>query len=79
MLSDEVLNLAERADRLGPKEKIWLIEEILRGLRKPSPEEEAALAAEMAAMAADLDLQREVRQIQDDFRALEARDLVSPP
>jgi hypothetical protein len=54
--------------QLSLDEQLWLIERIARRLRESPVPDDEALQKELAAMAADPDIQRELRQIEEGFR-----------
>jgi hypothetical protein len=71
MMSEEAIQLLLRIEKLSLQDRIWLLEGVAATLRREVCE--AGREDELAAMAADPDIQREMRRIEEDFRALEAR------
>lgn len=61
--------------QLNRDEQLWLIERLAHRLRQPPAGEQTAHDAELAAMADDPDIQRELRQIADEFAAADADGL----
>jgi hypothetical protein len=63
--------LERQITQLSAEEQLWLIERVARRLRRPTLEDQAALESELAAMAADPEIQHELRSIEKDFRSME--------
>jgi hypothetical protein len=73
MASPVLLDLEQKIRALSPPDQYWLIEKILESMREKA--EQARQQAELAVMAADPDIQREVRQIQKEFAVADADGL----
>jgi hypothetical protein len=69
---DLLAQIEHQIDRLSPDERLWLIERLARGLRQPA-------ADDLAAMAADADVQHELRRINEEFAATEEDGLEQFP
>jgi len=67
--------LERQIAQLSAEEQLWLIERVAHRLRRPRFEDEATLERELAAMAADPDIQRELREIDAEFRGTEGDGL----
>lgn len=73
MNSAMLSELERQIHRLTPDEQLWLIEQMVHQLRKPhSP---GTLELELAAVAADPDIQREIREIDEEFKGTESDGL----
>jgi hypothetical protein len=70
--------IEQQVRQLSPDEQLWLIEQLVQGLRRRSAPAQADWAQELAAMAADPEIQRELRQIADEFGPTEADGLGQP-
>jgi hypothetical protein len=66
--------IEERINQLSPDERIWLMGRLAYGLRK-SDSRHTALERELAAMAADPAIQREIQKINEEFAVTEADGL----
>jgi hypothetical protein len=64
-------DLEEQARRLTAEEQLWLIERLVHHLRAAQPSGPTPSEADLAAMAADPDIQRELRAIERDFSGTE--------
>ena len=73
MKSNVLVEIEKRLDDLSVPEQRWLIEELVRrvGQLKDHP----GNAAELAAMAADPEVQRELRAIETEFAGAESDGL----
>ena len=67
--------LERQIGQLSAEEQLWLIERLARRLRRRNPDEQIALETELAEMAADADIQREMRAIEEEFRSTEGDGL----
>lgn len=67
--------LAEEVDRLPVPERLWLLERLVHSLRRDALSRVTASDAELAAMAADPAIQRELSEIDREFSAAEADGL----
>ena len=68
-MTDEAIQLLLRIERLSLQDRIYLLEGVAATLRREICE--AGREEELAAMAADPDIQREMRAIDREFRASE--------
>jgi hypothetical protein len=75
MNTDRLAEIERQIDELAAEERLWLIERLARGLRSDSADVRMALEQELAEMAADPDIQRELRDIAEDFSATETDGL----
>jgi hypothetical protein len=73
MPSAILLELEQKIRKLSAPDQWWLIERTLESMREKA--EEVRQQAELAAMAADPNVQREIRQIQKEFAVTEADGL----
>ena len=60
-------------DQLSQEEQLWLIEQLAHRLRGHS--RQSSLQAELAEMASDPAMQREIREISEEFRPTEGDGL----
>jgi hypothetical protein len=60
-------DLEERIEKLTQEEQLWLIERLARKLRRSQPKRLAVRASDLAAMAADPQIQAELRKIEEEF------------
>jgi len=63
--------LEKRIAELSPEEQLWLVERLVHRLRKSNPLDNIAWKNDLAAMAADPEIQRELKQIDEEFRCTE--------
>jgi hypothetical protein len=68
MVSATLTCIEKQIDQLSQEEQLWLIEHLAARLRKHAVAERAAWQADLAAMAADPQIQAELRQIEQEFR-----------
>ncbi len=68
-------DLEDRIDRLTIDEQLCLMERLARRLRKSRLEDQPVLDHELAAMAADPEIQRELKAIEEEFAVAEADGL----
>jgi hypothetical protein len=66
--------IEERITQLSIDEQLWLIERVAQRLRE-SMRKQCAFNAELVAMAADPDIQRELHQIDKEFAETESDGL----
>ena len=66
-MNSSVQELEKTIHRLTAEEQLWLIERLVHRLRNKAAETE--MEAGLAAMAADPDIQREIREINEEFAA----------
>ncbi len=64
---------------LSASEQLWLIERLAHRLRGGTSVQEASLEKQLALMAADPDIQRELRQINEEFKETEGDGLEQFP
>jgi hypothetical protein len=67
--------LERRIEQLPIDEQLWLAERLLHRVRLQGQGVRPDLAQGLAAMAADPEIQRELREIQDEFSATESDGL----
>jgi hypothetical protein len=60
-------DLEQQARQLSAEEQLWLIERLVRHLRAVPSAGPVAADADLAAMAADPEIQRELRAIEREF------------
>ena len=76
MSNTQVLaDIEQRASGLSTKEQLWLIERLAQNLRRLSPPGLLVTDEHLAAMAADPDIQREIREIDEEFLTTETDGL----
>lgn len=63
--------LEQEIAQLPRDEQLWLIERLIHRLRNETPAQKAAMENELKAMAADPDIQSELRAIEAEFRFTE--------
>jgi hypothetical protein len=68
---DTLAELERRIQGLSVSEQLLLVERLLHRMRVNGGPQSAALAQELAAMAADPDVRRELRAIQEEFAPAE--------
>lgn len=68
-------DLASRIEGLSREDRLWLLKRIARSLRRPGAGVNAAWDQSLADMAADADIQREIRAIAGEFLDAEADGL----
>jgi hypothetical protein len=64
-----------RVQQLSREEQLWLIERLAQRLRTDAETELSTRSQELAAMAADSEVRRELRQIEAEFGGTEADGL----
>ena len=79
-MSSAVLSEIEKTvSHLPPNEQLWLIEQLVHHLRedllKSDDVEQATFERELAAMAADSEIQNELKKIDQEFVVTEADGL----
>jgi Uma2 family endonuclease len=67
--------IEEQIARFSPDEQLWLIERLVHRLRQSTPANKGAREGELAAMAADPDIWRELQQIDTEFKTTEGDNL----
>jgi hypothetical protein len=70
MITSEVVALLDRVEKLSLKERAWLLARLARSVEREVCDDFGG--EDLAAMAADPDIQREMGQIAEDFRAQKA-------
>jgi hypothetical protein len=75
MNSSVLTEIEERINHLSFNEQMWLIERIAHGLRKTTWAGRVAWESELAAMAADPAIQRELQTINEEFAITESDGL----
>jgi hypothetical protein len=68
-------NLASQIESLPPDEQLWLLRRIARSLRRPATTSKGAWDQSLVAMSGDPDIQREIREIAEEFLATETDGL----
>ena len=71
--------IEEQFDELSHEDQLWLIERLVHRLRKKTTAKQTAWQKDLAAMAADPEMQRELRKIHEEFRCTEADGLGKLP
>jgi len=66
-----LVEIERQLQQLSSDEQLWLIERLVQALRRHYAPTQADWAGQLAAMAADPEIQRELRQIDDEFGPLE--------
>ena len=67
MTDDELVEIERRVAQLPPGEQLELVERLLRNLRHAEYTDHAAFEKDLQEMAADPDVQREMRAIEAEF------------
>jgi hypothetical protein len=75
MSSAAITEIEKRLDELSLDEQLWLLERLASRVRQRAADKRKDLAADLAAMAADPDIQRELKAIDAEFRITEADGL----
>lgn len=75
MASADSAEIERQFGLLPLDEQLWLLERLVRGLRQHVPGKQAGLDQDLAAMAADPEIQRELRAIEEEFSAAEGDGL----
>jgi len=70
MITPEAVELMERIEKLSLQERAWLLARLAGSVERAVSDD--FRAEDLAAMAADPDIQREMRAIGEDFRKLAA-------
>lgn len=70
-MSETVLQLESSILELSRDEQLWLVERIIHALRESEMRERALWEADLIAMAADAAIQKEIREIEQEFRVTE--------
>jgi hypothetical protein len=79
-MSSPVLNeIEQRIDQLSFDEQLLLLEQLAQRIRRAKHADRSAPADDLTAMAADPDIQRELREIDEEFRATEMDGLEDEP
>jgi hypothetical protein len=79
MTRDALLaEIEERLVQLSHDEQLWLIERVAHRLRQAGNGSRAIAPEQLAAMAADPEIQRELREIAAEFSATEMDGLEQP-
>lgn len=68
MPSATVTEIEKRIDELSLDEQLRLLEHIAARVRHRAAEKSHRIGSDLAAMAADSDIQRELRAIEQEFR-----------
>jgi hypothetical protein len=71
-------DLEQQARQLSAEEQLWLIERLVHHLRAVPPARPVPADAALAAMAADPEIQRELRAIEREFAGTEQDGLEHP-
>ena len=75
MSSVALTEIERRLDELSLDEQVRLLERLATRVRQLTTAKNDGVDAELAAMAADPDIQRELRAIEEEFRVTEADGL----
>lgn len=70
-MSEALLELESEIRELSRQEQLWLVERIIRALREDEMREHAVWEADLAAMAADPAIQKEIREIEQEYSVTE--------
>ncbi len=71
--------IEKQIDQLSREEQLWLIEHLAARLRKDVSSARSTWEADLAAMAADPEIQAELHKIEEEFRAAELDGLEDLP
>jgi hypothetical protein len=71
MNSAILLEIEKKIDLLSPDQQLWLIEQIVRRLRETPLKNQGEKENQLAAMAADPEIQQELRKIEEEFAPTE--------
>jgi hypothetical protein len=75
MSSATMTEIEKRIDELSLDEQLRLLEHLASRVRHRASEKSNSMGSDLAAMAADPDIQRELRAIEAEFRITEADGL----
>jgi len=76
MITTEMVEILGRMEKLPLTERLWLLERLAASVRRGVSGE--ATGQDLAAMAADPDVQREMRRIEEDFQAVPEQPVGQP-
>jgi hypothetical protein len=74
MSNPALAEIERRIDQLSRDEQLWLIERLAHRLRQKTSAR-TIVESDLAGLAADPDVQRELREIEQDFRGAEGDGL----
>jgi hypothetical protein len=75
MQIDTLEQIDERIARLSLRDQLWLVERLIRNIRRSMLNGQDALENQLSAMAADPEIQRESQTIEMEFAVAEANGL----
>jgi hypothetical protein len=75
MRAEMTYEIEQRFAELSPNAQFTVLERLIHRMREQQLKEDAAFAAEMSAMASDPDIQREIREIKEEFRCTDGDGL----
>jgi hypothetical protein len=78
MNSSTLKSLDSQIGELSRDEQLWLLERLARLLRETASGDQAAIEGDLAAMASDPEIQRELRNIDEEFAPTERDGLETP-
>ena len=78
MNSQALADIKSRTSRLSVEEQLWLLEHLAHELRVHPAGSRKRFEENLVAMAADPDIQRELREIEAEFATTESDGLESP-
>ena len=67
MDSSELIDIEQKIRELSQKEKLWLIERLAHNLRESSLNDKDIVENQLAAMARDPEIRKELMQINEEF------------
>lgn len=70
-----VSQIEDSFNQLSLSDQLWLIERLVQRIREQTLRSKNDLNAQLDAMAADPDIRREIRQIENEFSVTEADGL----
>jgi hypothetical protein len=77
MSSTPMTEIEKQIDELSLDEQLRLLERLASRVRRRASEKSNGIGSDLAAMATDPDIQRELRAIEEEFRITEADGLES--
>ncbi|RIK28876.1 MAG: hypothetical protein DCC52_07920 [Chloroflexi bacterium] len=70
-MSETVFQLESSILELSREEQLWLVERIIHALRESEARERALWEADLVAMAGDPAIQKEIREIEQEYSVTE--------
>lgn len=77
MDSSELIDIEQKIRELSQKEQLWLIERLAHNLRESSLKDQDIVENQLAAMARDSEIQKELKTINKEFAVADLDGLES--